>query len=66
MAVVTFSVPTIVCDGCISVIDERLRQVTGVESVHGDKATKSITVTGAAEASALKAAIREVGHSVDD
>jgi copper chaperone len=66
MAVVTLSVPSIVCDGCLSVIDERLQKVAGVESVQADGSSKTVTVNGAAEVQALKAAIREIGHTVDD
>jgi copper chaperone CopZ len=66
MPAVTLSVPSIVCEGCVSLIDDQLSRVAGVESVHGDTSTKTVTVHGGADVAALKAAIREVGHTVDD
>jgi copper chaperone len=66
MSAVTLSVPSMVCDGCVSLIDDRLQRIAGVESVVGDTSTKTVTVHGAADIPSLKAAIREVGHTVDD
>jgi copper chaperone CopZ len=60
----TFSVPNISCGHCVSAIQSELREMDGVVEVHGDPATKEITVEWdpPASESDIKATLAEINY----
>jgi copper chaperone len=64
MPTTNYTVPSIVCDGCVSLIDETLKVLPGVDTVATDKSTKVVVVEGSASPEIVKAAITAVGHIV--
>jgi copper chaperone len=59
-----YAVPSIVCDGCAELLNERLSGVPGVDAVNVDVAAKTVTVDGDADDAGLRAAIADAGHLV--
>jgi copper chaperone CopZ len=62
MSTVHLEVPSIVCGGCAELLTERIGQLSGVDDVQVDVATKTVTVTGAVDEAAVSAAIADAGH----
>jgi copper chaperone CopZ len=58
-----YSVPDISCQHCVNAITEQVSQVAGVEKVSVDLATKTVTVSGAGNDAAVRAAIDEAGYA---
>jgi copper ion binding protein len=56
------SVPDISCGHCVKAISSEVGEVPGVSAVDVDLATKTVTVTGAADPSAVRSAIAEAGY----
>jgi copper chaperone CopZ len=56
------SVPDISCGHCVKAISHEVGQVPGVSTVDVDVTTKTVTVTGAADPSAVRSAIVEAGY----
>ena len=63
MSEITYSVPGMSCGHCKHAVSSELAEVSGVESVDVDLATKLVTVRGAdLDDAALRAAIEEAGY----
>ena len=60
----TYSVPGVSCGHCRTAITEEVSKVDGVESVDVDLDAKRVTVAGAADDAAVRAAIDEAGYDV--
>ncbi|WP_248963816.1 heavy-metal-associated domain-containing protein [Sphaerisporangium perillae] len=56
------SVPDISCGHCVNAITGSVGEVPGVSAVDVDLTTKTVTVTGAADPSAVRSAIAEAGY----
>ena len=56
------SVPDMSCDHCVRAITAEVSQVTGVEDVDVQLATKTVKVSGSASENAVRAAISEAGY----
>jgi copper chaperone CopZ len=56
------SVPDISCDHCAKAISSEVGEVAGVSAVEVDVAAKTVTVTGAADPTAVGSAIAEAGY----
>ncbi len=52
------------CQHCVTAIEQAVRDVPGVGSVAVDLAGGSVTITGAADDEAIRAAIAEAGYDV--
>lgn len=65
MSTTAFSVPGISCDHCRQAITTELRKLPDVQDVDVDVAAKRVTVTGAASAADIRAAIDEAGYEVE-
>lgn len=44
METTTLTVPNIGCDGCVRTIQNELSELNGVQRVHGDVASKQVTI----------------------
>ncbi len=66
MSNVTYSVPNIMCEHCIHTIQTELGELTGVQSVKADLATKKVAITfgDPATEEALKALLAEINYPV--
>ena len=60
----TYTVPGASCGHCSSAISAQLAEVDGVEGVHVDLDTKTVTVRGAVSREAVVAAIDAAGYDV--
>ncbi len=66
---VTFSVPTIHCEGCISGIEEALAGIEGIEAVRAELDAKTVTVIhrdGADLEGAVREELTKAGHIISD
>jgi copper chaperone len=61
---VVYSVPTISCGHCKASIEGEVAKVAGVASVLVDTDARTVTVEGAADDGAVRAAIDEAGFDV--
>lgn len=62
MAVKTFEVPAIHCDGCAETIKEALEPVEGVAGTAVDLETKQVTVRGDADETVLRKVLAAAGY----
>jgi copper chaperone CopZ len=64
MATQTFNVPNITCGHCVAAIKDELSELSGVQSVNGDPATKDVTVDFEAPATEdqIKAKLTEINY----
>jgi copper chaperone CopZ len=64
MATHTFNIPNISCGHCVAAIKEELTELSGVQSVNGDPATKDVTVDFEAPATEdqIKAKLVEINY----
>jgi copper chaperone len=64
MATHTFNIPNISCGHCVASIKDELSELSGVQSVNGDPATKDVTVDFEAPATAdqIKAKLAEINY----
>ncbi|TQS27926.1 heavy-metal-associated domain-containing protein [Microbispora sp. KK1-11] len=60
------SVPAISCGHCVKAIAESVGEVPGVGSVAVDFTAKTVVVTGAADPTAVRAAIAEAGYEATE
>ena len=60
----TVKIEGMMCKMCKAHVEKALAAVAGVESYNVDLEGKCATVTGTAEAAALKAAVEEAGYQV--
>lgn len=60
----TYSVPQISCEHCVNAITGEVSELTGVDSVTVDIASKTVTVVGDASDADVVAAIDEAGYAV--
>jgi copper chaperone CopZ len=60
----TYAVAGMTCEHCVRSVTEELSEVPGVTGVDVDLATGRVTVTGAADAAAVRAAVAEAGYQV--
>jgi copper ion binding protein len=59
-----YRVPGISCDHCKHAIEGEVGKVTGVDDVDVDIEQRTVTVNGAADDSAVRAAIDDAGYEV--
>lgn len=59
-----YSVTGMSCQHCVDAITSEVGQVTGVSGVAVDLAASTVTVEGAADDAAVRAAIDEAGYAV--
>jgi copper chaperone len=64
MATQTFNIPNISCGHCVAAIKDELSEISGVQSVNGDPATKDVTVDFDAPATEdqIKAKLTEINY----
>jgi copper chaperone len=64
MATHTFNIPNISCGHCVASIKDELSELSGVQSVNGDPATKDVTVDFEAPATEdqIKAKLAEINY----
>lgn len=64
MSEITLTVPNISCEGCVRAIQGELGDLSGVQSVDGDEATRMIRVAFDAPASreSIVATLREINY----
>ena len=60
----TYSVPGVSCQHCVDAITREVSAVPGVTGVSVDLTTKTVTVDGAADDTAVRTAIDEAGYEV--
>ena len=60
----TYTVDGMTCGHCVTAITGEVSKVPGVKDVQVDLDTKSVTVDGDADDSAVRAAIDEAGYEV--
>ena len=60
----TYTVQGMTCEHCVRSVTEEVGEVAGVESVDVDLASGRLTVTGAADEAAVRAAVAEAGYTV--
>jgi copper chaperone CopZ len=60
----TYAVAGMTCQHCVRSVTEELSEVPDVTGVDVDLATGRVTVTGAADAAAVRAAVAEAGYEV--
>ena len=60
----TYSVTGMTCQHCVNAVATEVSAVPGVEAVDVDLAAKTVTVTGAADDAAVRAAIAEAGYEI--
>ena len=60
----TLSVPGMTCDHCVRAISGSVADVAGVKTVAVDLASKTVRVTGDADAAKVTEAIAEAGYEV--
>ena len=60
----TYTVPGVSCGHCVEAITREVSAVPGVRRVQVDLAGKTVTVDGAADDAAVRAAIDEAGYEV--
>jgi copper chaperone len=66
MTTVTYSVPNISCGHCVHTIQTELADLTGVQTVKANEATKKVEIVFAAPASEekIKALLAEINYPV--
>jgi copper chaperone len=60
----TYAVEGMTCEHCVRSVTEEVSEVPGVESVAVDLGSGRLTVVGAADAAAVRAAVDEAGYAV--
>ncbi|HEV7655742.1 MAG TPA: heavy-metal-associated domain-containing protein [Mycobacteriales bacterium] len=60
----TYAVEGMTCEHCVRSVTEEVSEVPGVTAVDVDLDSGRLTVTGAAEESAVRAAVVEAGYQV--
>ncbi len=64
MPAIELTVPSIVCDGCVSTITSSIQKQDPAAKVAADVETKQIVVETTASAESIRQAIVETGHEV--
>lgn len=61
----TFTVPSIGCNGCVRTIENELAELSGVQSVKGDVASKQVSISWDSPASweSIKAKLVEIEYA---
>jgi copper ion binding protein len=60
----TYAVSGMTCEHCVRSVTEEVSEVPGVTAVDVDLAAGQVTVAGAADADAVRAAVAEAGYQV--
>jgi copper chaperone len=60
----TFTVTGMTCGHCVASVTEEVSEVPGVDTVEVDLVSGLLTVTGAADAELIRAAVIEAGYQV--
>ena len=66
MTTTTYTVTGMTCGHCVSSVTEEVSEVPGVDNVEVDLASGLLTVTGEADATAVREAVAEAGYQVVD
>jgi copper chaperone len=61
-----YTVEGMTCEHCVASVTEEVSEVAGVDEVRVDLASGKVTVVGAADAAAVRAAVDEAGYEVVD
>lgn len=64
MTTQTYSVPAISCQHCVNAITGEVTKVSGVAEVAVDLTSKTVTVVGDADDTAIRTAIDDAGYDV--
>lgn len=64
MSTAVYTVQGMTCQHCAASVSQEVSQVPGVEQAAVDLASGQLTVVGAADAAAVKAAVDEAGYAV--
>lgn len=64
MTTLTYTVPAISCDHCVNAITGEVTKVPGVAKVDVDLTSKTVTVVGDADDTAIRTAIDDAGYDV--
>ena len=65
MTNLTYDVPGVNCGHCRTAIETSVSKVDGVEHVDVDIEAKRVTVSGAADDAAVRAAIDDAGYDIE-
>jgi copper chaperone len=67
MTTVTYTVPAISCGHCVHTIETEVGDLTGVQSVKADEATKKVVITFdvPADEARIKALLAEIDYPVE-
>jgi copper chaperone len=60
----TLTLPTMTCGGCVAAVRQALAPLPGLGQVEIDLATKQVRVEGAPDGDKVRAAIREAGFEI--
>jgi copper chaperone len=60
----TYAVSGMTCEHCVRSVTEEVSEVPGVTAVDVDLASGRVTVSGDADAAAVRAAVAEAGYEV--
>lgn len=60
----TYTVKGMTCQHCVDSVTEEVSQVAGVERARVELAGGRLTVTGSADAAAIRAAVDEAGYEL--
>lgn len=66
MSTRTYAVPGVSCQHCVNAIEGEVKGVPGVTAVTVDLDTRTVSVAGEADDTAVRAAIDEAGYEVTD
>lgn len=64
MSTTAYTIQGMTCEHCVRSVREEVLAVAGVDSLEVDLASGVMTVTGDAEATAVRAAVDEAGYAV--
>lgn len=67
MPTVRLTIDGMMCDGCAARVEDKLTELSGVESAEADQQTGTAevhTVTGEGDADAIEASVEELGYEV--
>lgn len=66
VATATYTVAGMTCNGCVNKVTAAVTAVEGVTDVDVDVSTGALEVAGAVDDAAIRAAIAEIGYTIED